>query len=116
MKRPPIPKHFVLPVHKALQGHPEAPRAWAMLIDKIIQIKLHFKPTTHEPCLYRGIFKGQEIIFLRQVDDFAVVASTQKIAQEVIQTIDSYMQIKIKDLGQLTRYNGVDIVQARHYV
>ena len=116
MQQAMIPKGYVLPVHKALQGHPEAPRAWALKIDKILQKKLQFRPTTHEPCLYHGVHKGHEILFLRQVDDFAVGAKTKEIATDVINTIDKYMQIKIKDLGQLARYNGVDIVQAKHFV
>jgi dUTP pyrophosphatase len=37
MKRPEIPQGYVLPVQKALQGHPEAPRAWAILIDTILK-------------------------------------------------------------------------------
>ena len=65
MNRPPIPKGHVLPVHRALQGHHEAPRAWATLIDTILQTKLHLKPTQHEPCLYHGSFNGNEILFLR---------------------------------------------------
>ena len=112
----PIPKGYVLPVHKALQGHPEAPRAWATKIDSILQTKLHFTPTTHEPCLYTGMFKGHEILFLRQVDDFAVAAANKEVAGEVIKTIDKYMSIKIKDLGSLTRYNGVDVLQTRHFI
>jgi hypothetical protein len=63
MKMPPIPHGYVLPVHKALQGHPEAPRAGAILIDQILQEKLHLKPTIHEPCLYHGMYKGNEILF-----------------------------------------------------
>ena len=113
---PPIPNGFVLPVHKALQGHPEAPRAWATKIDHILQHKLHLVPTTHEPCLYSGKHKGHDILFLRQVDDFAVAAATKEIAKDVIATIDQYMTIQIKDLGQLTRYNGVDVLQTRHFI
>ena len=116
MKRDPIPSNYVLPVHKALQGHPEAPRAWATLIDSILRQKLHFKPTTHEPCLYKGMFQGKEVLFLRQVDDFAVGAENEKIAIAVINEIDKYMKIDIKDLGQLERYNGVDIIQGRDYI
>jgi hypothetical protein len=116
MKRDPIPRGYVLPVHKALQGHPEAPRAWATLIDTILRTKLNFKPTTHEPCLYHGTYKGNKIPFLRQVDDFAVAAKTADIAMDIIKEIDKYMMIDIKDLGQLERYNGVDIVQGRHYI
>jgi dUTP pyrophosphatase len=116
MKRDPIPRGHVLPVHKALQGHPEAPRAWATLIDTILRTKLGFKPTTHKPCLYHGTYKGKEVLFLRQVDDFAVAAKTADIAMDIIKEIDKYMMIDIKDLGQLDRYNGVDIVQGRHYI
>ena len=53
---------------------------------------------------------------LRQVDDFAVGAATKEIAADAISTIDTYMKIKIKYLGSITRYNGVDIVQTIHYV
>ena len=116
LNKTPIPPGYVLPVNKALQGHPEAPRAWATKIDQILQQHLNLKPTTHEPCLYHGIHKGKEILFLRQVDDFAVAAETNEIATDVINTIDKYMTIKIKDLGRLTRYNGVDVIQARHYI
>jgi deoxyuridine 5'-triphosphate nucleotidohydrolase len=116
MDQPTIPKDFVLPVHKALQGHPEAPRAWAILIDKILQEKLHLKPTMHEPCLYYGKFNGHDVLFLRQVDDFAVAAENSKIATDIINKIDTFLSIKIKDLGQLERYNGVDIVQARNFI
>jgi deoxyuridine 5'-triphosphate nucleotidohydrolase len=116
MKREDFPSNYVLPVYKALQGHPEAPRAWAMLIDKILKEKLHLKATSHEPCLYYGKFKGKDILFLRQVDDFAVASASETTAIDVIKEIDKYMSIEIKDLGQLERYNGVDIIQTKHYI
>ena len=114
--QPSIPNGYVLPVHKALQGHPEAPRAWATKIDSILQKKLHLVPTTHEPCLYYGQHNGQEVMFLRQVDDFAIAAATEETAKAIIKTIDQYMTIQIKDLGTLTRYNGVDVMQTRDYI
>jgi hypothetical protein len=110
MKRPNIPSNFVLPVHKAFQVHPEAPQVWATLIDNILW-RLKFKPTMHEPCLYQGMFDGKEVLFLRQVDDFAVGAQNESTSIAVINEIDKYMKIDIKDLGQLDRYNGVDIIQ-----
>lgn len=108
--------NMVLRVKKALQGHPESPRAWAQLIDKILQTKLGLKPTTHEPCLYYGTFKGEEVLFLRQVDDFAVSSSNDKINKQIIEAINNELSIEIKDLGRLTRYNGVDVTQTKHYV
>jgi dUTP pyrophosphatase len=114
--RPELPDDYVLPVKKALQGHPESPRLWAILINKILTTKLHFKPTTHEPCLYRGVFNDREVLFLRQVDDFAVACTDEATAIAVIDAIDAEMKIKIKDLGRLTRYNGVDITQSADYI
>jgi dUTP pyrophosphatase len=111
-----LPDDFVLPVKKALQGHPESPRAWATLINSILVTKMQFKPTKHEPCLYYGTYEGHEILFLRQVDDFAVACTDGEICKKVIGEIDKYMKIKIKDLGLLSRYNGVDIDQTQDYI
>ena len=70
--RAPIPDGYGVKVHKALQGHPESPRLWAKLIDKVIT-DLGFQTCRHEPCLYyHPDYKGQEIYFIRQVDDFAI--------------------------------------------
>jgi hypothetical protein len=70
----------------------------------------------HEPCLYYGQFKGKDIVFLQQVDDFTVVSASETTAIDVIKEIDKYMSIEIKDLGQLERYNGIDILQSKHYI
>ena len=107
---------LVLPVKRALQGHPEASRSWAIKIDRILRDKLHLRPTTHEPCLYHGKFKGKDVLFLRQVDDFAVASASNAINKELIATINNELTIDIKDLGELTRYNGVDVTQSRHYI
>lgn len=58
---PYLPDDYVLvPVKKALQGHPESLQLWAILINKILTTKLNFKPTTHKPCLYRGMFNDKK--------------------------------------------------------
>ena len=115
-KRAPIPEGYVLLVKKALQGHPESSRSWAILIDGILRTKLKLKPTTHEPYLYKGIFKGHKVLFLHQVDNFAVASESSEINKELIAKIDRHMKIDIKDLGRLSRYNGVDITQGCHYI
>jgi hypothetical protein len=48
----PIPEGYVIPVQKALQGHPESPRLWDKYISKTITEELGFKATVHKPCLY----------------------------------------------------------------
>ena len=114
--KPPLSKDCVLPVKKALQGHPESPRSWATLINTILTKKLKFRPTSHEPCLYHGTFKGKEVLFLRQVDDFAVACKEESVTKEVIAAINKEMTIEVKDLGRLDRYNGVDVTQSKHFV
>ena len=114
--RPDLPKDYVLPVQKALQGHPESARLWADLIHGILKEKLNLQECKHEQCLYRGKFKGTEVLFLRQVDDFCVAAENQEIADEIIEVINKSMSIDIKHLGLISRFNGMDILQTKHYV
>jgi hypothetical protein len=114
--RPPIPPECnVIKVHNAIQGHPEAPRLWEKHIDRILR-EIGLTPTTHEPCLYSGTIGGNRIIFLRQVDDFAVAAHTQEAAAQLLTTINSKMRINLKALGIIDRFNGLDIKQSKHYV
>ena len=115
---PPITKDYVLQVKGALQGHPESPRLWAVLIDRIIK-QLDLKPCQHEPCLYyTNNYKqtGKTVLFLRQVDDFAVACQDSKLAQEIISEINSKMTINVKQLGIISRFNGVDVEQTQQYI
>ena len=111
-----IPKNDVLSVQKALQGHPESSRLWALYMDKILKSKFNLKPTTHEGCLYQGHYKNEEVLFLRQVDNFEVAAEHESTATLLINEIDSHMTIQIKNLGLLSGYNGVNITQSKYYV
>ena len=116
--KPPIPKGYVLPVHGALQGHPESARLWALLIDKVIR-DLNLKPCTHEPCLYYTndyANTGKTVLFLRQVDDFAISCEDKATAMDVIKRINDKMTIEVKELGLIDRFNGVDILQTKHFV
>lgn len=70
----------------------------------------------YELCLYRGTYKGHEILFLRQVNDFAVGSTSNTINQDFIKAIDGHLKIDIKDLGRLTIYNGVGVTQGQHYI
>jgi hypothetical protein len=114
-KEPIPPECNVVRVHNAIQGHPELPRLWEKHIDKVLQ-ELGLRPTTHEPCLYSSEINGQRILFLRQVDDFAVASSQRCYAEQLIDSINNKMQIQVKHLGIIDRFNGMDIYQTRHYV
>jgi hypothetical protein len=59
-----------------MQGHPESPRLWEKHIDRILR-DIGLTPTIHEPCIYSGLILGERVLFMRQVDDFAISASAQ---------------------------------------
>jgi hypothetical protein len=68
---PPIPEGHVIPVLGAMQGHPESPRLWEKYIDKALRL-IGLAPTVHEPCIYLGTVLDERVLFMRQVDDFAI--------------------------------------------
>ena len=116
--RKPIPPGYVLRVKKALQGHPESPRLWAMLIDRIIR-NLNLKPCAHEPNLYytsNYANTGKRVLFMKQVDDFSVSCEDRETAKHVIKAINDKMTIDVKELGLISRFNGVDVEQSRYYI
>jgi hypothetical protein len=116
IQRPPIPpNHTVIWVQNAIQGHPESPRLWEKLIDKILW-KIGFRPTTHEPCLYYGTINGSYTLFLRQVDDFAIAAKTATQANDIIARINSHLCLPIHSLGIIIRFNGMDIDQTTFFI
>jgi len=116
LKLPPIPNHCkVVRVHNAIQGHPESPRLWEKHIHHILQQE-KMKPATHERCLYVGQTPGTRILFLRQVDDFAAAATTEELAINLFQKINSCLRINLKILGRVDRFNGMDIHQTRDYI
>ena len=114
--RPPIPNGWVLRIMYAFQGHPEASRLWERHIDNILQQHLQLKPTHHEPCLYSGTTADTYVLLLRQVDDFAAGIMTEDIGKILINNIDQHLRIRIKYQGQLTMFNGMDIVQTHDYI
>ena len=110
--KPPIPKHFVLPVNHALQGHPESPRLWSQKIHSIL-LKLGYKNTTHEPCLYTKTVQNKPIFFLRQVDDFLISADNEEITTNEFNLIQQGLKEPMKRFGIVTAFNGTDVEQSQ---
>jgi hypothetical protein len=105
----------MIPILSAMQGHPESPRLWEKHADAILR-ELGLTPTIHEPCLYSGVINGNRVIFMRQVDDFAIGAPDAHTADVLLDLLDKRLTIPIKRQGHLDMYNGIDILQMRHYV
>jgi hypothetical protein len=134
MKREPIQTGWVIPIQRALQGHPESPRLWHQHIHNILTKTEGFECCTHEPCLYFKRDTNEEdgndepevylkktandgfVLILRQVDDFAISGSSREECNKVRQIIQNQMANELHDLGVIKRFNGLDIHQARDYV
>jgi len=116
LHHPPLPPEYtVICVNNAIQGHPECSRLWGKLINKILwQVGLN--PTKHEPCLYQGFYQGQYTLFMRQLDDFAIATNEASTASQLIEEINEQLNLPIHILGEITRYNGMDIEQMQHFV
>jgi hypothetical protein len=109
------PYGHVLRVQRALQGHPESPSLWERHVTAILK-DLSFVPTTHEPCIYGGTVDGHSVLFLRQVDDFAISFDDPATYEKLCDLTDTRLNEPIKRLGLLRLYNGTNIEQTRDYV
>ena len=112
----------VIPLYKALQGHPEAGVLWERMITDILINKMGFKNTAHERNLYVGSIDGEEVLVCRQVDDFASAAASMATAEKFITELRKYVEAEYAGLGMQTeggmyqRYNGIDVFQSRDFV
>jgi hypothetical protein len=89
LKWDPIPPGHNIPVLSAIQGHLESPWLWEKQADKIL-CKIGLTSTIHEPYLYLGEFNGKWVLFLHQVDNFAITTPL------VMDLIDTRLTIPIK--------------------
>ena len=112
----------VIPLHRALQGHPEAGVLWERMITDILINKMGFKNTTHERNLYTGTIDGEEVLVCRQVDDFASGAKDKSTAEKFITILRQHVDAEYAGMGLETpegthqRYNGIDVFQSRDNV
>ena len=53
---------------------------------------------------------------MRQVDDFAIAAPDAHTADLLLDMLDDKLSIPIKRQGHIDMYNGVDVLQTRHYI
>jgi hypothetical protein len=77
-----IPMGWVLPVKGSLQGHPDSGEIWQTKVNDVLA-SYKFHTTTHEPCLYRGVFKGNQILICRQVDGMLIAGEHKKIVRQL---------------------------------
>jgi hypothetical protein len=111
----PIPPGAVILALLAMQGHPKSPKLWGKHADCIL-CKVGLFPTTHEPCLYLGIINGQRVLFLWQVDDFAIACSDESTANCFFDMLDKKLMIPLKQISLLNLYNGLNVIQTWDFI
>lgn len=91
---------------KALYGLRESPRDWYECFDKYM-IKLGFRKSNVELCLYiHG--KGENIIYLLiYVDDLLICGKDKKKIQSIKKLLSD--RFKMKDLGEINEYLGIEV-------
>jgi hypothetical protein len=96
-------------LNKSLYGLKQAGELWNRLLnDKFI--KLDFDRSIHDQCVYikRDKNTGSITIVIVYVDDIIVTGNDETTIDEVIDFLASEF-VKLTELGELTRYIGVDI-------
>jgi Reverse transcriptase (RNA-dependent DNA polymerase). len=110
-KKKNIPANYVLPVKGSIQGHHDSGELWQAKINEVIH-SYGFKSTTHEPCLYRGSYKGQDMLLCRQVDDMLMAGARDDIIKEFAAEIAIKLQVTCGSKPS-AQFNGLDIIQTR---
>ena len=116
-----LDKDLVLPVLRALQGHPEAARLWDEHISAILE-KVGFKNTTHEKNIYTGQFCGEKVLLVHQVNDFVLGCHQESTAKSVYSdigaklTLHSEAEAPFECLGLVDSFDGYDVLQTHDYV
>ena len=93
----------VIPLHCALQGHPEASVLWEHLIIEILIDKMGFCNTIHERNIHSGAIDGKDMLVCCQFDDFAVGAESPDAAELFIAMIREHIQAAHAVMGIETK-------------
>jgi len=119
----PIDRKKVLPIKRALQGHPESGRLWEYHINAILESpELNFKTTTHDRTTFTSTFDGEQVYLLRQVDDFSLACTNEALANRIYDIIGSKLQLPNEDkppfakMGLINDFNGIDVAQTDSHI
>ena len=117
-----LPRHFVIPLHIAIQGHPEAGAIWERHIVAILEA-LGFKSTTMRRISIRLLLMERNIFSFGRLMTFVWdVAVRQRQRLFFIRLVSGFSVLRKLRFHSsfwvllLLMFNGMDIVQARGYI
>lgn len=102
-------EQMVYRLHKALYGLKQAPKAWYSKIDKYFAAQ-GFKKSDNEYTLYKKAEENGNILLVCiYVDDIVCLSSSIQLVTEF--KTDMMKQFEMSDLGMLTYFLGVEVIQ-----
>lgn len=91
-----------------MYGLRQAPRAWNNKLNQIL-MELGFSKCTKEPSVYRKTIKGDLLVVAVYVDDLFLTRTSKKLINDFKRGMAS--KFDMSDLGRLTYYLGMEVVQ-----
>lgn len=98
----------VYKLKKALYGLRQAPRAWNEKLNKALE-KLRFSKCVKEPSLYHKKEEDDLLLVAVYVDDLLITGSSTTMISEFKKQMSTIFEMS--DLGLLTYYLGIEVVQ-----
>lgn len=101
-------KRLVCKLNKSLYGLKQSGRNWNKMLDDFL-IKNDFSQNPSDHCVYSKQTGGEKIILIVWVDDLLIAASDSQTLRNVKRMLEE--RFKMKDLGKLTHFLGIDFAQ-----
>lgn len=101
-------EHLVCKLNKALYGQKQAPKCWNSSLDSFLK-ELQFEQSKSDSCIYTRIKDDVLCIMGVCVDGLIITCTSLAQLNEVKSSLSA--RYKMKHLGQLTHFLGVNIVQ-----
>lgn len=95
-------------LYNALYGLCQAPRAWNLKLDQVLK-SMKFERCLKETSVYLKRSEDELLIIAIYVDDLFVTGSLRKIIDQFKE--DMSIKFEMSDLGKLTYYLGIEVVQ-----
>ena len=99
-------QHLVCKLKHSLYGLKQAPRCWNSVLDKSL------KQSPSDPCVYISSGGADSLIIGVYVDDIVICGNDGSCIAEVKKSFSK--KFKVKDLGELKYFLGVNVIQNGH--
>jgi len=104
-------EHLVCKLRKSLYGLKQAPRQWNIKLHHFLVDTLGFLPNDVDAALYTQWTNGHLIIICVYVDDLLLASNNRPALNELKRRLAA--GFKMKDLGSLNYYLGVEVIRDR---